>query len=116
LIIDAALRLKARSFVIDSEAVWVGEDGVSDFAKLYDGRVWRTKARRCRSTGPPQACRERRAWKSGRPSSRRQTASPSMMTLSTGRRAIAAPIFGKSLAQFRPVRDHKYTTPLSHRR
>jgi ATP-dependent DNA ligase len=38
LIIDAALRLKARSFVIDSEAVWVGEDGVSDFAKLYDGR------------------------------------------------------------------------------
>jgi hypothetical protein len=38
-----------------------------------------------------------------------------MMTLSTGRRAIAAPIDGKSLAQFRPVRDHRYPRPLSHR-
>ena len=62
-----------------------------------------------------QACRERRAWKSGRPSSSRQTASPSRMTLSTGRRAIAAPINGKSLAQFRPLRDHRYTTPFSRR-
>ena len=39
----------------------------------------------------------------------------SRMTLSTGRRAMAAPIAGKSLAQFRPVRDHRYTTPLLHR-
>jgi hypothetical protein len=42
-------------------------------------------------------------------------ASPSRMTLSTGRRAIAAPINGKSPAQLRPLRDHKCTTRLSRR-
>src|SRR5918996_6509476 len=39
LIVDAALRIKAHSFVIDGEAVWCREDGVSDFEKLFGGMV-----------------------------------------------------------------------------
>jgi bifunctional non-homologous end joining protein LigD len=34
-IVDAARKLKARSFLIDGEAVWCGADGVSDFDKLH---------------------------------------------------------------------------------
>jgi bifunctional non-homologous end joining protein LigD len=34
-IVDAARKLKARSFLIDGEAVWCGPDGVSDFEKLH---------------------------------------------------------------------------------
>jgi bifunctional non-homologous end joining protein LigD len=34
-IVDAARKLKARSFMIDGEAVWCGTDGVSDFDKLH---------------------------------------------------------------------------------
>ena len=39
LIIEAALRIKARSFVIDGEAVWLREDGSSDFEMLFGGNV-----------------------------------------------------------------------------
>ena len=34
-IVDAARKLKARSFMISTEAVWCGTDGVSDFDKLH---------------------------------------------------------------------------------
>jgi ATP-dependent DNA ligase len=34
-IIEAARKLKARSFLIDGEAVYCGEDGISDFDRLH---------------------------------------------------------------------------------
>jgi ATP-dependent DNA ligase len=38
LIIEAALRLRKTSFVIDGEAVVLGPDGISDFEGLHSGR------------------------------------------------------------------------------
>ena len=38
LIIEAALRLRKQSFVIDGEAVVLGPDGISDFDGLHSGR------------------------------------------------------------------------------
>ena len=38
LIVEAALRLKTASFVIDGEAVVLGPDGISDFDGLHSGR------------------------------------------------------------------------------
>jgi bifunctional non-homologous end joining protein LigD len=38
LIVEAALRLRKSSFVIDGEAVVLGPDGISDFEALYSGR------------------------------------------------------------------------------
>jgi bifunctional non-homologous end joining protein LigD len=38
LIVEAALRLKKTSFVIDGEAVVLGPDGISDFDGLHSGR------------------------------------------------------------------------------
>jgi ATP-dependent DNA ligase len=35
IIVEAALRNRAKSFVIDGEAVLLGVDGVSDFARLH---------------------------------------------------------------------------------
>ena len=47
------------------------------------------------------------------PSSRRQTASPSRMTLLAGSRAIAAPFVGKSLAQGPPSPLRKHPVMIS---
>src|SRR6476620_5337280 len=38
LIVEAALRLRKTSFVIDGEAVVLGSDGISDFDALHGGR------------------------------------------------------------------------------
>src|SRR3954462_7995727 len=38
LIVEAALRLRKTSFVIDGEAVVLGEGGISDFDALHRGR------------------------------------------------------------------------------
>jgi bifunctional non-homologous end joining protein LigD len=38
LIVEAALRPRKSSFVIDGEAVVLGSDGISDFAALYSGK------------------------------------------------------------------------------
>ena len=38
LIVQAALRLRKTSFVIDGEAVVLGPDGISDFAAMYSGK------------------------------------------------------------------------------
>jgi bifunctional non-homologous end joining protein LigD len=38
LIVQAALRLRNQSFVIDGEAVVLGPDGISDFEGLHSGR------------------------------------------------------------------------------
>jgi bifunctional non-homologous end joining protein LigD len=38
LIVEAALRPRKSSFVIDGEAVVLGSDGISDFAVLYSGK------------------------------------------------------------------------------
>jgi ATP-dependent DNA ligase len=38
LIVQAALRLRRSSFVIDGEAVVLGPDGISDFAAMYSGK------------------------------------------------------------------------------
>jgi bifunctional non-homologous end joining protein LigD len=38
LIVEAALRLRKSSFVIDGEAVVLGPDGISDFAAMYSGK------------------------------------------------------------------------------
>ena len=54
----------------------------------------------------PVRC-DRRALKSEEPSSRRQTASPSMMTLSVGSARIAFVIAGKASVQLLPLRDHR---------
>jgi hypothetical protein len=35
LIVEAALKLRTSYFVIDGEAVWLGEDGVSNFERLH---------------------------------------------------------------------------------
>jgi bifunctional non-homologous end joining protein LigD len=38
LIVQAALRLRKASFVIDGEAVVLGQDGISDFDALHEGK------------------------------------------------------------------------------
>src|SRR3954453_11907799 len=38
LIVEAALRLRKTSFVIDGEAVVLGPDGISDFNALHEGK------------------------------------------------------------------------------
>src|SRR5881392_537875 len=38
LIVQAALKLRKTSFVIDGEAVVLGPDGISDFDALYSGK------------------------------------------------------------------------------
>ena len=55
---------------------------------------------------------DRSAWKSGWPSSRRHTASPSSTSRSTGIAVTASTILGKLTAQFRPLRVQR-RTPLA---
>src|SRR3954452_386260 len=38
MIVNAALKIRKSSFVIDGEAVVLGPDGISDFAALYSGK------------------------------------------------------------------------------
>src|SRR3954466_646309 len=49
LIVEAALRLKTTSFVIDGEAVVLGPDGISDFDGLH------TTTRPCRGSWRPRS-------------------------------------------------------------
>ena len=106
------LALGARDMAREQQAVSlpVDESGQLRAARGVAVTPDRSRPSRAgRTSSSPAAALTAARWKSGWPSSRRHTASPSSTSRSTGSARMAFMILGKLTAQFRPLRVQRRT-------